>query len=247
MIKRILMALAPMFVCASVFAQDNELLTLITGDDDMMVAIAGFDLRLGPSDRSHEERALYGSVNFFSPVNIGVLTMTGAEDIVPDIRIPRSWSLYDDLVSLGLHGRGHRGPVFNTGIRLSYLNYRLQDGYVMTVNEAGVPCIPGGDLYDKSKFKLTYLGVPVTLGMNIGKSFRLNATATFDMLVDARNKVKDPESWTRLDDLNPYRVSAELSLGSKGFGVFMNYGLTSIFKDGSGIDARSLSVGVRLF
>lgn len=246
MIKKLFMALVPMMICVSVHAQDNELLTLNTDEDDMTVSIAGFDLKLGPSERSHGGNRLCSSLNFFTPMSIGVLTMTGAEDVVPDIRIPRSWSMYDDLVSLSLYGRGHRGPIFSTGIRLSYFNYRLHDGYAMTVNESGIPGLVDGTMYDKSKFKLTYLGVPVSLGLRIGSSFKLEATATFDMLVDARNKVKDPKSWSELEDLNPYRTSLELSLGSDDLGVFMNYGFTPIFKEGSGIDARTLSLGIRL-
>lgn len=246
MIKKLLMALVPMMICVSVHAQDNELLTLNTDEDDMTVSIAGFNLKLGPSAKHDGHHGLYSSVDLFSPLTIGVATMTGDDGRLPDIRIPRSWSMYDDLVSLSLYGRRHRGPVFSTGIRLSYFNYRLHDGYAMTVNEAGIPALIDGKIYDKSKFKLTYLGVPVSLGMRIGSSFQLEATATFDMLVDARNKVKDPKSWSEIENLNPYRTSLELSLVSNDFGMFINYGLSSIFNQSSGIDARTLSLGIRL-
>ena len=246
MIKKILTAFVPMMICATVFAQNEELLTLNTAEEDMTVSIAGFDLKLGPSGKHGSHHGLSSSVDFFTPMNISILTMTGAEDVVPDIRIPRSWSMYDDLVSLSLYGRSHRGLVFSTGIRLSYFNYRLSDGLAMTMNETGVPQFVTGTVYDKSKFKLTYLGVPVSLGIRMGNSFTVSATATFDMLVDARNKVKEPVSKTQLDNLNPYRSSVEVSMGSNDFGIFVNYGLTSIFKDSSDIDARTLSIGVRL-
>lgn len=246
MIKRFLAAIVPMMICATVFAQNEELLTLNTAEEDMTVSIAGFDLKIGPSGRHGSHHGLASSVDLLTPMNIGILTMMGAEDAVPDIRIPRSWSLYDDLVSLSLYGRSHRGLVFSTGIRLSYFNYRLSDGLAMTINEAGVPQSVPGTVYDKSKFKLTYLGVPVSLGVRLGGSFTVAATATFDMLVDARNKVKEPVSKTQLDDLNPYRTSVEVSMGSDDFGIFANYGLTSIFKESSGIDARTFSIGVRL-
>ena len=246
MIKKILTAFVPMMICATVFAQNEELLTLNTAEEDMTVSIAGFDLKLGPSGKHGSHHGLSSSVDFFTPMNISILTMTGAEDVVPDIRIPRSWSMYDDLVSLSLYGRSHRGLIFSTGIRLSYFNYRLSDGLAMTMNETGVPQFVTGTVYDKSKFKLTYLGVPVSLGIRMGNSFTVSATATFDMLVDARNKVKEPVSKTQLDNLNPYRSSVEVSMGSNDFGIFVNYGLTSIFKESSGIDARTLSIGVRL-
>ena len=246
MIKKILTAFVPMMICATVFAQNEELLTLNTAEEDMTVSIAGFDLKLGPSGKHGSHHGLASSVDFFTPMNISILTMTGAEDVVPDIRIPRSWSMYDDLVSLSLYGRSHRGLIFSTGIRLSYFNYRLSDGLAMTMNETGVPQFVTGTVYDKSKFKLTYLGVPVSLGIRMGNSFTVSATATFDMLVDARNKVKEPVSKTQLDNLNPYRSSVEVSMGSNDFGIFVNYGLTSIFKESSDIDARTLSIGVRL-
>ena len=246
MIKRFLAVLVPMMICATVSAQNEELLTLNTAEEDMTVSIAGFDLRLGPSGKHRSNRGLASSVDLFSPMNIGILAMTGAEDVVPDIRIPRSWCLYDDLASLSLYGRSHCGLVFSTGIRLSYFNYRLSDGSALTINETGTPQLIAGTVYDKSKFKLTYLGLPVSLGIRLGGSFTMTATATFDMLVDARNKVKEPVSKTQLDDLNPYRTSVEVSMGSDDFGIFVNYGLTSIFKESSGIDARTLSVGVRL-
>lgn len=246
MIKKILTAFVPMMICATVFAQNEELLTLNTAEEDMTVSIAGFDLKLGPSGKHGSHHGLSSSVDFFTPMNISILTMTGVEDVVPDIRIPRSWSMYDDLVSLSLYGRSHRGLVFSTGIRLSYFNYRLSDGLAMTMNETGVPQFVTGTVYDKSKFKLTYLGVPVSLGIRMGNSFTVSATATFDMLVDARNKVKEPVSKTQLDNLNPYRSSVEVSMGSNDFGIFVNYGLTSIFKESSDIDARTLSIGVRL-
>lgn len=244
--KKYLFAAAALLFSVSVSAQDAELLTVTPEEDNMTVSIAGFDIKLGPSAGSgSSRRGLYTEARGFSPVNIGLTTFMG-EDETPEIRIPRSWYMSADIASFGIHGRAKFSPFFDTGIRLSHYNYRLDDGRAFTITDNGVPAFIDGTVYDKSKFKLTYLGVPVTLGMRLGHDFKISATASFDILVDARNKVKAPKIKTQLYDLNPYRTSVELAIHGNDCGIFVNYGLTSMFKESSGMDTHTLSIGIRL-
>lgn len=244
--KKYLTAAAALLLSFSVFAQDAELLTVTPQEDNMTVSIAGFDIKLGPSDGSGGSRhGIYTEARGFSPVNIGLTTFMG-EGETPDIRIPRSWYLSTDIASFGIHGRARFSPFFDTGIRLSHFNYRLDDGREFTIMDSGVPAFIDGTVYDKSKFKLTYLGVPVTLGMRLGHELKISATASFDILVDARNKVKVPKIKTQLYDLNPYRTSVELAVHGNDCGIFVNYGLTSMFKESSGLDSHTFSIGIRL-
>lgn len=243
--KKIMFAAAALLLSLTAFAQDSDLLTVTPEEDNMTVSIAGFGIKLGPSTGSNSSHGAYTSAEGFSPVNIGVATIMCDQDI-PEIRIPRSWHLNTDIVSFGLHGRSKNSLFAETGIRLSYFNYRLDDGRAITINGNGVPEFIEGAVYDKSKFKLTYLGVPFTIGFRVNRSLKISATASFDMLVDARNKVKKPKAKTQLYDLNPYRSSVELSVYGHDCGLFVNYGLTSIFKESTGIDAHTLSIGIRL-
>lgn len=243
--KKMIIIAAMLLMPAAAFAQD-ELLKVTPEDDNMTVSVAGFDIKLGPADSRAGGHRYYTSFEGLSSLNMGIATiMCGNE--MPEIRIPRSWYFSTDLVSVGIHGRANGTPFFDTGIRLSYYNYRLDDGRALTITDSGIPQFVDGSIYDKSKFKLTYLGVPVTMGMRIKRNFRISATATFDMLVDARNKVKTPKYKTRLNDLNPYRTSLEIAVHGSECGMFVNYGLTSIYKESSGLDAHTLTIGVRLF
>ncbi|MDO5442063.1 MAG: hypothetical protein Q4G10_00165 [Bacteroidia bacterium] len=243
-ISRFFMAALPLFVTVTLAGQDGSLLRVTPEDKDMTVSVAGFDIKLGPSDRDRHRSGIGGSVDFFELFDLGMATMVCDRDI-PDIRIPRSWNFSGDIISLSAYDNPVRRIKFSTGIRLSYYNYRLEDDLAMEINGIGIPELIGGCTYDKSKFKLTYLGVPVSIGVKIGHSLRLTGTATFDMLVDARNKVKDPKTKMKLDGLNPYRTSLELSLWGHYIGMFVNYGLSSIFSEASGLDAHTLSIGLK--
>lgn len=243
--KKILFAAAAMLLSLMAYAQDLDLLTVTPEEDDMTVSIAGFDIKLGPAKGSGASHGIYTSAEGFSPVNLGVATIICDRDI-PGIRIPRSLNLNADIISFGVHGRERNSLFFETGIRLSHYNYRLNDGRALTINDSGFPEFIDGKVYDKSKFKLTYLGVPVSLGLRLHHNFKISATASFDMLVDSRNKVKAPKEKTQLYDLNPYRSSVELSIHGHDCGLFVNYGLTSIFKESTGLDAHTLSIGIRI-
>lgn len=238
------MAVLPLLLSISASAQSENILIMTQEEDNMTVSVAGFDIKLGPSSRYRGDARVGSSMGFCSLFDIGMASIVCDGDI-PAISIPRSWSYSGDIVTMSLFDNPFRRVKLSTGIKLTHFNYRLRDNYAISINSEGIPEQVGICPYDKSKLKLTYIGVPVSLGVRIGHSLRLTGTATFDMLLDARNKVKSPKSKTKLDNLNPYRTSVEVSVWGHEMGMFINYGLSSIFSEASGLDARTLSIGLK--
>ena len=239
--RRFLFAVAALLlISVSVPAQDKDLISVNPGFDDMTISIAGFDLKLGPSDEE------FMSVDFITPVNLGLTTLVGNEGY-PDTWFLKNLFFSDDIVTLKMGGNRPGALFLSTGARLECFSFRMADGRAIFIDDTGVPYRNGGTVYKKSLLKLNYIGVPVSLGINLNKRFSLAATGTFEFLFDANNKLKTPKTVTHLDNLNRYRCSVELSLmDNEDVGFFVNYGLTPVFLESSGIDAHTISFGFRL-
>lgn len=238
----LIIAATALLVCPTVSAQSSKLLKVKPGYGDMTVSIGGLKFKLGPTERKDE----FISIDYFCPLQIGMTALSG-DFSYPDPWFIRNIAVSDDIISLKVGGKRLGSLFLSTGVRLSCFNYFMADGRAIYIDEYGVPYRNGEEVYSKSKLKLCYLGVPVSAGMKLTDRFSIGATATFDLLIDARNKLSSPKILTRLDNLNRYRCSAELFLVDKdGLGFFVNYGLTPVFLKSSGINAHTVSFGFRL-
>ena len=70
---------------------------------------------------------------------------------------------------------------------------------------------------------------------------------TAELLTKSSVKYKNPgKTVYQINGINPFRSRLSLSTNWEGYGFYIDYTLTPLFKPGTGNDAHTLSLGVRM-
>ncbi|WP_223649779.1 porin family protein [Hymenobacter psoromatis] len=175
----------------------------------------------------------------------------------PDLRTGGS-----RYVSFGLNFQqrlgGRRSPLYlAVGPEFAFNNYMLEGNYKW-LNQNGLTSTvleTSGRQYQKTKLATSTLTVPLMLQLNThGHShFRLGAGGFVGYRLASWTKLKYFEEGTTYKDkdygsynLNDWQYGLQGTIGFKTLTFFAKYSLNPLFRDGQGLQAQTLSFGLRL-
>lgn len=149
-----------------------------------------------------------------------------------------------------------------TAIGFDWGNYRFEHGWTISNNNGTTVADdrfrPGGQsILSKSKLTTVYLNVPLMVKFNIpvdGKNrdgIYISAGVIGGLKLGSHTKVKYSDGGKKEKDhgsfnLNMLRYSLTLRAGYKDFGVFVNYQMTPMFKNGKGPELYPYSAGLSI-
>lgn len=115
----------------------------------------------------------------------------------------------------------------------------------------------GSERFLKNKLRCTYLQVPLLLEFNTSKdsdkTFHVAAGVIGQYLISSRTKQtteKDGVESTRVKkdsyNLSPFAAKAHVNIGYRGWTIFGEYSLTSLFQPSKGPEVYPFTAGIRL-
>ena len=259
--KRILTLLAVLATAVAAHAQTDSLVTFNTQGDQLELSIAGFNISLGDDVEEtytdaiiyHEPRRKKVTTNFLG-VGFGGMVLTpsayygpweGSKDFL-DIYPGSSTRIDLEVVSwtVPLDNRGI--SYYRVGTMFSYDRYRFKDNITLINDDEGrlMPSEIDGNV-KTTKLMANYWG------LNMGFGFKLNKVmimvqGTAELITKSSVKYKNPKKNIHpVNGLNPFRSRISLSTTWDGYGFYIEYTLTPLFKPGVGNDTRAISLGCR--
>ncbi|SFV32319.1 outer membrane beta-barrel protein [Thermoflavifilum thermophilum] len=112
--------------------------------------------------------------------------------------------------------------------------------------------------YSKYKIATTYLEIPLEfrfrqVAQNANKGFKVALGAKLGLNTDAHAKGKrvvagfpEVEKFKTRRFFNPYRVAATARIGWGNFNLYGSYSLTPLFRQNTGLDVHTYSIGICL-
>ena len=230
-------------------------------DGDMVLEVAGFGITLGRSFQEGNKKQKMKSYPrvcglFFDGIEMGFNTLTGldyagypagTEDFL-DVRAGNSFHLGATLVGLNVDLGKKRKFAFSTGLRYTIDNYRLSDRSITLDRVDGlVRPVTLDERADKSKLRITSLGIPVQFSFDPVRHLRIAVVGYCDFTLGANAIYKRPKVKNGLSGVSPFQFGLGGSVSYRGFGVYARYGVTSLFKDSAGPDCHPVSFGICIF
>lgn len=227
--------------------------------EGMVLEVAGFGITLGQASGGEKQKVkalprVCGS--FLSGVEMGFNFLTGADyagypaeagDFL-DVRGGNSFHFGITPVGLSVALDRKRRFEFSTGLRYTVDNYRLSDNSITLGRDGGmVVPLPLDDKADKSKLRITSLGFPLQFSFDPVKHLRVAVVGYCDFTLGANAIYKKPKEKNSLSGVNPFQFGLGGSVSYRGFGVYVRYGVTSLFKSSAGPVCHPVSFGVCVF
>ena len=221
--------------------------------EGMILEVAGFGITLGQAAGGEKQQVKsYPRVCglFFDGVELGFNFLTGAD-----------YAGYPAEAGDFLDIKGGNSPVglsvaldrkrrceFSTGLRYTVDNYRLSDNSITLGREGGmiVP-LPLDEKADKSKLRITSLGIPLQFSFDPVRHLRVAVVGYCDFTLGSNAIYKKPKEKSSLSGVNPFRFGFGGSVSYRGFGLYVRYGVTPLFKSGAGPACHPVSFGVCVF
>lgn len=179
-----------------------------------------------------------------------------AADNYLDLNQGKSWGVSLNLIEINI-------PVFKeyagfaTGLGFEFNNYRFAKNYVLTNDSASLYAYyDSSTTYSKNKLTVPWLTMPfifefkvpvndknINLGIGVLGAIRMGGHTK--LVYDYKgNDIKDK---SRGDfHMNWYRYGLTGQLGYGNVGVFVNYSLSSLFKDNEGPELYPWTAGIHL-
>lgn len=147
-----------------------------------------------------------------------------------------------------------------TGFGFDYHLYEFANHTTLNPDTAytwGTIAAEDGSTYLKNKLRATYLQVPLLLEFNTSsdpeKTWHIGVGVVGQYLISSRTKQqveKDGNKevkWKKDSyNLNPFGAKAHVNVGYRGWMVFGEYNLTSLFQPGKGPELYPFTAGIRL-
>lgn len=228
--------------------------------DNMVLEVAGFGITIGPStiQRSKMKAKAYPRVCglFFDGIEMGFNFLSGLDyagypagtgDFL-DMRGGNSFHFSVTPVGLNVDLGKKRKFAFSTGLRYTVDNYRLSDNSITLGRDGGmiVP-VPLDEKADKSKLRITSLGFPLQFSFDPVRHLRVAVVGYCDFTLGTNAIYKRPKVKNSISGVNAFQFSLGGSVSYRGFGLYVRYGLTPLFKSSAGPDCHSMSFGVCVF
>lgn len=253
--KRIIILFATMAIALNAHAQTDSLVTVDTKGDGLNFNIAGFSVKLEGKDEKQNIRPYSYSASTLG-IKWGVTRLT-------DSPYYGNWADQGDFLSLSgksnslsiepivCHLRLDRNGIvwINTGICATWDNYHFFNPITLVNNDKDnlMPQHIEGDI-KRTQMNTFYLGASFGLAFRIG-DVRIGANATPEVLCYSESRYKTVDKVkhkTEIQGLNPVRLKVGATMTLDWFGVYVDYGLSPMFKKGTGNDARMVSIGLKV-
>ena len=227
--------------------------------EGMVLEVAGFGITLGQASGGEKQKVkalprVCGS--FLSGVEMGFNFLTGADyagypaeagDFL-DVRGGNSFHFGITPVGLSVALDRKRRFEFSTGLRYTVDNYRLSDNSITLGRDGGmVVPLPLDDKADKSKLRITSLGFPLQFSFDPVRHLRVAVVGYCDFTLGANAIYKKPKEKNSLSGVLTFQFGLGGSVSYRGFGVYVRYGVTSLFKSSAGPVCHPVSFGVCVF
>ena len=250
--KRIITLLALIAIASAAHAQTDSLVVFDTQGDNLGISVAGFNITLGEDNSSSKPKVKRVTTNFIS-ISFGYNVFTykpnygnweGEQNFMTDNTTGWRLGLEPFSVQVSLD---RKKSVFLRAAMTSYTDvYRFKKPMTLINGKDGtlLPETIEGNV-KKSRMSTGYLGLCAGLGFKISRllmMFDFNA----DLLGSANAMYKNPKK-TRYDisGFNNIRYRVGASATVNRFGIYADYSLTPLFREGVGNDGSVLSFGLR--
>lgn len=160
-----------------------------------------------------------------------------------DLRVGKSIHFGFRIFDFGFSNR-RRSVEFHTGVHLMCDNYVFNDNLTIRRSGEKIVPVPLDRDYKKSKLTTAAFGIPVQVTFLPAKSLRISALVYGDLVCNAHTKYKKPKVKERFSGVNEFQCGVGATLTYRGFGLYAKYGLTRLFRNGTGPDTHALSVGL---
>lgn len=254
--KRIIILFATMAIALNAHAQTDSLVTVDTKGDGLNFNIAGFSVKLeGKEEKKKKQNYRPYSTNTLG-IKWGVTRLTDSPyygnwtDQGDFLRLSgKSNSLSIEPISCHLL-LDRKGILWiNTGICTTWDHYYFFNPITLVNNDRGylMPMhIEEG--IKRTQMNAFYLGAFFGLAFRIG-DVKIGANASPEVLCYSESRYRTTEKVrhkTEIQGLNPVRLKVGATMMMDCLGVYVDYGLNPIFKEGSGNDARMVSIGLKV-
>lgn len=156
-----------------------------------------------------------------------------------------------------------RFPIFKdylgvvTGLGLQWNRYSLKGAYDVSVVNDSLVGLATGLNYTKNVLSSTYLQAPLLLQIstskNPSKAWNISAGIVGGIRLDARQEQKWEADGKKNKDktkddfeFNPFQASLMATVGYGDWSLYMTYGLTDVFNEGSAPKVRGVNAGILL-
>lgn len=252
--KRIITLIAILAISAAAHAQTDSLMTV--DNEGINFNVAGFSVTLGGKAdpvKTKNRYKPYGT-NVFG-IKWGVTRMTDSPyygrwaDMGDFLNLSgKSNSLTIEPISWNVALDRRRITWVQVGISCTWDNYHFFNPKTLMNNEDGylMPYHLDGKV-KKTTMNTFYLGASMGLAFRVG-NVKIGANATPEILCYAESRYKDPKKHhTEIQGLSPVRIKVGATMMvDYWFGVYMDYSLNPVFKEGTGNDAHMASIGIKL-
>ena len=253
--KRIITLLAMIAIASAAHAQTDSLVVFDTQGDKLGISIAGFNITLG--ENGSEQKTSKPKVKRVTTNFIGITFGYNVLTYKPNYG---NWAGEQNFMTDNTHGMRLGLEPFSIQVSLdrkqtaflrvamySYVeNYRFKSPMTLINDENGnlMPQDIGGTV-KKSRISAGYFGLCAGLGFKISRlmfMFDFNADLLSESVAMYKNPKKTMYDISGLNNIR-YRVGASATI--EGFGIYVDYSLTPLFREGVGNDGNVTSIGIR--
>ena len=255
MMKRIIIFFAAWAIASVASAQTDSPLVFDTKGDNLGISVAGFKISLGES-KGERESTLKSSkqvIAQFAGLSYGANVLTYEPNY-------GNWAgesdfMTDDIAStrLGIEALGlqislnkKRTVFVKASMSANFDFFRFKNAMTMVENEDGIllPQQLSGAV-KKSKMVASYIGAGAGFGFEVS-CLKVIFDFNMDVLVGSHVKYKNPDKTKyHIGGFNNIRFRPGVSVLLNDLGVYADYSLTPLFREGVGNDGRVLSIGIR--
>lgn len=247
--KRIITFFAALAIAHVASAQTESPLVFDTQGDNLGISVAGFNISLGENKGSKPTRMTAQ----FAGISYGVNVFTYEPNYgnwagEPDFMTDDVASTRLGIEALGLQVTLNRKRTLfvKASMNANFDFYRFKEAMTMAENESGdLMPQPLSGTVKKSKMVASYIGAGAGFGFEVNK-LRVTFDFNVDVLVGSHVKYKNPDKTKyHIGGFNNIRYRPGVSVSFDDWGVYADYSLTPLFREGVGNDGRVLSIGLR--
>lgn len=251
--KRIITLLAALAIASAAHAQTDSLVVFDTQGDNLGISLAGFNITLGETGDATEaikprpKRVTTnfagiswgGSVLSYKP-NYG--NWAEERNFITD----NTGSMRFGIEAMGIKVSldRNRNVIFKAALNTTCDFFYFRDAMTLINDENGV-LMPVGITgpVKKSVLVAGYAGLGVGLGFRISKVM-INMDFSTDIGGSPYVKYKNPKKTKYyISGINNIRYRTGVSVTLHGIGIYADYSLTPLFREGVGNDGHIISIG----
>lgn len=250
--KHIITLLAAFALAVAANAQNDSLVVFDTKGDNLGISVAGFNISLGEDKDTAQKKpkTVKRVTTNFAGISFGRNTLAGGSyygnwadqgHFLTDHAM--NWRFGVEAFGISVSLDRQRSVFLKVSLNSTTEIFRFNAPISFVNDQQGnlMPCYIDGT-FKKSKMVAAYLGAGTGLNFKISKVL-LGMNFNVDMLNGSYVKYKNPGKVKYdISGLNNIRYRTGMSATLDGFGIFVDYCFTPVFRTGN--DGKILSIGL---